>query len=41
MTITITTSDGHDRQVQLDFRYFGVTDDTVSKLRARSLDPAE
>ena len=41
VTITISSSDGHDRQVLLDFRYFGVTDDTVSKLRARFLEPAE
>jgi hypothetical protein len=27
--------------VLLDFRYFGITDDTVSKLRTRFLEPVE
>jgi hypothetical protein len=41
VTIRVSSGDGDTRQVLLDFRYFGITDDTVSKLRTRFLEPVE
>ena len=35
LSLVVRTGDATEREVVLDFRYFGVTDDTISKLRAR------